>query len=106
MDPDADMKTTAIPIACTLTGKEARGQILEWGDLRARSREISSVAGGVQMIFPSSMIDEVEGLARRERACCSFLDIWTDVRGDLLTLQITSDDPEALDVINDVAGVV
>ncbi len=106
MDSDPETKTTAIPIACTLTDVEARGQILEWGDLRTRSRGIASIAGGIQMTFPASMIDEVEGLARRERACCSFLDIRTEVRGDRLTLQITSDDPEAVDVINDLAGVL
>ncbi len=105
MDAVPDINTTTIPIACTLTADEARGQTLEWADLRALAAGIVALEGGVRMSFSASMVDAVEDLARRERACCAFLNITTSTVDDTLFLEISTDDPEALPVIHAVAGI-
>ncbi len=57
------------------------------------------------MTFSASMVDAVEDLARRESTCCAFLTIITSVDDDVLTLDISSENPEALPVISALAGI-
>jgi len=71
MDSAPDTNTTTVPIACALTTDEARGQTLEWADLRDRATNVAALGGGVRMTFPASMVDTVEDLARREGAYCA-----------------------------------
>lgn len=102
---DSVPDTTTMPIACTLTAGAAQVQVLEWAGLQARATDVSSIEGGVRMTFPASMAESVEDLARRERACCAFLNIATSTVDDKLLLEISTDDPEALPVIHAVAGI-
>lgn len=93
------------PIVCTLTTKAAAAQASQWVDLHHRAIEVRAIDGGARFTLPASMVDDVEGLAQRERSCCAFLDIQTTVHGEVLTLEITSADPEALPVIAAMAGI-
>jgi len=105
MDPDIEIAKTGIPVACTLTTKEAAGQTLEWSDLQARATRIAPLDRGARMTFSASVLDDVEDLIRRERACCAFLTLDTSLNGNLLTLDITSESPDGLAVIQSLAGV-
>lgn len=107
MDTETDIEAAhaVIPIVCTLTAKAGTEQALQWVDLQHSAIEVSAISGGVRMTFPASMVDNVEDLARRERACCAFLTIDTSVTNDVLTLDITSPNPEALTVICALVGI-
>ena len=65
------------PIACSLTEDAAQRQVDEWARLRADAIAVETVAGGVEMVFPARVAATVEDLARREAACCTFLDLTT-----------------------------
>lgn len=93
------------PVACTLTTKQAAERTLEWTDLQHRCTSVESIAGGVRMTMPASMAADVRDLARREVDCCSFLVIETAVEADVLTLDITSPNPDALPIISVVSGI-
>ncbi len=107
MDCETDVEPAGDnpPIACTLTNKEASKQVLEWIDLQHRATAVDPIDGGVRMTLPASLIDDVEDLARREAGCCAFLTIDTSVVGDVLTLDISSANPDALPVISALAGI-
>jgi hypothetical protein len=93
------------PIACTLTTKDAAAQVVEWSDLRTRMTNVVRVENGVEMDFPASLASTVRDLAEREATCCAFLALTTTMRGDHVELRITSDDPDAADVIDLLAGM-
>lgn len=95
----------AKPVACTLTTKEAAEQTIEWVHLSERAEHVAMIDRGVRMVFPATMVDGVESLAERERACCAFLEITTSLTGDRLTLDITSADQEGRAVISKIAGL-
>ena len=61
---------TAIPIACTLTTKDAAGQALEWSDLGRHNTSFDRVEGGASLTFPSQHRTALEDLAAREAQCC------------------------------------
>lgn len=107
MDSETDVEPAGDnpPIACMLTNKEASKQVLEWVDLQRLASAVDPIDGGVRMALPASLIDDVEDLARREAGCCAFLTIDTSVVGDVLTLDISSTDPDALPVISALAGI-
>lgn len=107
MDHETDIETIGAdsPIACTLTNSEATPQLLEWVDLQNRASAIAAIDGGVRMTLPASLVDEVEDLALREAQCCAFLTIDMAVVDDVLTLEISSANPDALPVISALAGI-
>lgn len=92
------------PIACRLTPDEVTAQLGEWERLRSSATSVVPVAGGWSMRFPTGLADEVADLARREAACCSFLDLDTTVDGDSVRLDITSSHDEAGGVIDLLVG--
>ena len=94
-----------IPTACTLAAADAHAQALEWVDLRELAASVTAVDSGVHMTFPISMAPEVEDLAEREAACCSFLTIRTTRVDDQIALQVTTSNADALPVIFALAGV-
>lgn len=94
-----------IPVVCTLSTKDAAAQVLEWVDLQARASSVRRIHGGARMTFPAAMQDAVEDLGRREQACCPFLTISTRVLDNELTLDISSADPDAMPVIEAIAGL-
>lgn len=105
MDTAEDFNPESVPVMCTLTDKTAAAQVLEWADLQPLAIDITQLEGGVRMTFPWAMLGEVESLAQRERACCAFLTITTSVEADVLTLEVTSDNTDALPVISALAGI-
>lgn len=107
--PRADTSATeprdVQPVACTLTTKQAAERTLEWTDLQDRCAGVEIIAGGVRMSMPASMATDVRDLARREVDCCAFLRIETTVEADVLALEITSPNPDALPIISLVSGI-
>jgi hypothetical protein len=94
-----------IPVACTLTPKDAAAQVVEWTDLRVDMLGAERIADGVEMRFPISLASVVRDLAAREASCCAFLDLVVTDVGDEVELRITSDAPEATGVIELLAGL-
>ena len=88
------------PIACTLDAAGARAQLDEWTALRPLCRRTDVTAAGATLWFDPEADDAVRTVAAKEAACCGFLRL--EVRGDagLVRLDITSDRPEALPVID------
>lgn len=107
MDTKTDVETPGarVPIACTLTNNDAAKQLLEWVDLQHRCSEVVAIESGVRMTLPESLTDDIADLVRREAACCAFLTIETSVIGGVLTLDISSPNPDALPVISALAGI-
>jgi len=96
---------SAFPVACTLSAKDADRQLFEWVDLQGHARTVIPMDGGVRLTFPASLTDGIRDLARREAACCAFLAIETTLADDELTVEISSDNPDALPVISALAGI-
>lgn len=107
MDTETDIEAAqpSVSVVCTLTGDDATGQLLEWADIQHHALSVAAVDRGVLMTFPSTMLDDIEDLARRESTCCAFLAISTSVVGEVLTLEVRSENPEALPVISALAGI-
>jgi hypothetical protein len=93
-----------IPVACTLTTKDAAAQVIEWADLRSHMTSVERIEDGVEMTFPIAMAGDVRDLAAREATCCAFLTLVTAECGDEVELRITSDAQEAAGVIDLLAG--
>ena len=98
------MTTSPKPIACSLTANEAAGQLNEWEELQRHVLRTEAVVSGAALIFDVALAERVEDLAAREAACCGFLSIVTSRTSDEVTLEITSEDPEAAPVIAHLTG--
>ena len=94
-----------IPVACTLSAVDAASQAQEWVELQGRVLGVEAVPGGAAMQLPADLADVVADLAAREASCCAFLDISHAVAGDVLTLTMTSQNPDAAPVIRALTGV-
>ncbi len=107
MDTETDIEANSAdsPIVCTLTNNEAVAQTLEWTDLQHRATGVAAIEGGVRMTLPASLVDDVLDLVRIEAGCCAFLTIDTSVVDEVLTLDISSANPDALPVISAMAGI-
>ena len=99
------MDDSSTPVQCSLVPKEAAGQLLEWVYLRSHAVRSEALANGVRMTFTAAHHDALEDLAVRESACCSFLDLSLERAGELVTLQVTSDNPQAHHTIALISGV-
>ncbi len=99
------MTENATPIACTLSHRDAEAQALEWVDLQGLALRTKPLASGARITFPSIYASRIVDLAQREAACCSFLDIVTSRDGDEFVVEITADDPDAIDVIALLTGL-
>ena len=95
---------TEPPLACTLSVEGQAKQLLEWSDLRSHSLAVTSKPAGVEMTFSADLADEINDLAQREQACCSFLTIDQATENGVLTLSITAERPDAQAVIAAIAG--
>jgi len=93
------------PIVCTLSTDDASGQLLEWSDLQHEATDVTAIEGGARMTLPASMVDQVRDLVRREAACCAFLTLDIAVDADLMTLEVTASNSDALPVIAALAGL-
>ena len=94
----------AVELACSLPTRQASQQLGEWSVLQGKAVAVTAVTDGVRMTFPADIADEVEDLARREEACCSFLSIAVHRGTGTVVLEVTSPVPEALPLISMLAG--
>ena len=92
------------PIACSLPARESRDQIGEWQSLISHQVTTERVAGGYAVTFHPDVAPVVQDLARREAACCGFLDIVATPTEHGLRLMMTSENPDALPVIGLLIG--
>jgi len=99
------MDDTYEPLACSLTTADAARQGLEWTDLQGHALTVERIDGGAAMTFAVDLADSVEDLAAREASCCGFLSITTRRTHGEVRLEIISDNPDALPVIEVMAGI-
>ena len=57
------------------------------------------------MTFDIGMAGDLEALATAEASCCSFLSIAVTRTSDRVSIEVTSDNPDALPVIEALAGI-
>ncbi len=93
-----------IPVACTLGPSQAVDQLAEWQELHAQIRSVERIDDGVRLRLPSELYAAAQDLARREEECCRFLAISVGLDGSDSVVEITSDQPEAVPVIDLLAG--
>ena len=92
------------PIACSLPARESRNQIEEWSALTAHQVTSQRIEGGYAITFDSEVTQAVEDLARREAACCEFLTIEATRTESGVLLMMTSENSDALPVIELLVG--
>jgi hypothetical protein len=92
------------PIACSLPARESRDQIGEWQALIGHQVTTERVDGGYAVTYHHEVTPTVQDLARREAACCGFLDIVTTPTDYGIRLVMTSENPDALPVIDLLVG--
>ena len=103
MDSDA---TSPPPVACTLTNAALARQALEWQDLAPLALHSQRIDGGVAASYPLSLADQIEDLTRRESDCCgSWMTIEHERSDAAIHLQITTTNPEGIEVIVALAGL-
>lgn len=93
------------PIACSLPLREAASQVGEWTDLHRHALSYDEMDGGVAVTYPIEMADLVEDLVAREAACCAWLSLETARTSKGIRVELASDNPEALPVIEVLAGL-
>jgi len=100
--PDA---STPPPIVCTLTTKDRSARSVEWTDVASLALTGEPLPNGARSTFGLNDADAIEDLAERERSCCgSWLRIET-ARTDVLTMTVTTDNADGLELIRSMAGV-
>lgn len=99
-----------VPIACTLTAKDAADRVEEW------RRALGASGTGVSRPDPVRLVVAVGSdpakiavlvdLARREKACCEFFGFSFQVGADEVTLEVSvpEDAATALDGFEALAG--
>lgn len=91
------------PIACTLDAAGMDAQLDKWASLRRSYVRHETTASGITLWFDPSVEAALRAVAAKEAACCSFLrlEMHTELHaaGDSLRLEITSDQTQALPVI-------
>jgi len=96
---------TETAVICTLTTKDRVSQTLEWTDLQAISRSSEPLPNGARTTYDLEHADAIDDLVRREMHCCgSWLGI-TTTRAEVLTVEITTENSEGVDLIRNMAGV-
>jgi len=103
--PQPSIGRKRIPVACTLTDNAAVNQAHEWGQLRRHAESVELLEAGVRMVLPAAIAAKAEDLAARERVCCAFLNITFEHGSDQLTIEITTEDPTAMPLLTDLAGI-
>jgi hypothetical protein len=93
------------PVACTLTTAAAVKQHLEWVDIQGQTITREHISSGVAMTFDLDLADRVESLAAREIECCSFLSLDVRRRSQDVRLEIVSDHPGALPMLQATEGL-
>ena len=94
-----------LDLACELEEEKAGAQVDEWRSLRTRALQVEPIPGGVRMWLPADAWAAAEDLARRESACCGFLDLELAPDGDRVRLDLTSEVAAAAPLIASLVGV-
>lgn len=100
--------TSQLPpaITCTLTTDRRIDQQLEWSDLAKHATTCVPIGGGVESEFPLELADQIEDLTERELACCgSWLTIVFHRAVETCRLQLTTTNPEGVDLIRSMSGL-
>ena len=92
------------PIACSLPVRESSDQIGEWRALAEHQLTSERIEGGYAVTFDTDVSQVVEDLALREAACCGFLDIVATNTENGVRLVMTSENPDALPVMELLVG--
>jgi hypothetical protein len=93
-------------VACTLEAAEAGERAAEWGRLRETyGLGAQPLPGGARLWLRPDAQAPADDLARREGACCGFLDLEVVLEGERLHLDVTSQAPDARPVIACIAGL-
>lgn len=100
------------PVVCTLTRKELVVRGLEWSDLSDLALTSEAIDGGVASTYPAELTDKLADLVNREMSCCG---TWmnstveqlgaTEHRGKTVRLELTTTNPDGLDLIRRIAGL-
>ena len=89
-----------LDVACELVPDDVAGRVAEWGRLRDEAVIASEpIAGGVRLWLRASAAETARDLARREAACCGFLDLDLAEEAGRVRLDVTSSAPGAESVI-------
>lgn len=92
-------------VVCTLGVDDRAERRLEWTDLGALALTSDRIEGGVATTYPTDVAEAVEDLAQRESNCCgSWLSANTERMGDVVRLEITTENPDGLSLILKMAG--
>lgn len=104
--PKSDLISTAAAadpdraVMCTLGATERTDRGLAWADLGALSLTSERIDGGTASTYPISIAGDVEALAQSENSCCgSWLTASTERLGDVIRLEVTTENPAGLEVI-------
>ena len=94
-----------LDVACELDAAEAGARATEWRRLRDEAGlGAEPIPGGARIWLRPEAWEAAADLARRETACCGFLDLDLTAEADRLRLDVTSLAPEAPAVIACLAG--
>ncbi|WP_062213588.1 MerR family transcriptional regulator [Streptomyces sp. NBRC 109706] len=79
----------AVPVACSLTGAEAKDRARRWRDLLAGA-EREPIEGGLRLLLPAGAAGDLATLAAAEQRCCPFFDFLLRLDGPKLRLEVTA----------------
>ena len=87
------MASEPVPIACSLSSADARGQLDEWRELlvgaTTESRRVSPTQLLIRFEDEFTGFEGLVDLARREKACCPFFDFSLRIDADAVRLAIS-----------------
>ena len=101
--PDAGSRKL-IPVVCTLGAVDADAQLKEWTAIRSHARSVARIPNGARFEVAADLHAAAADLAEREMQCCTFLDIAVTRGADRVTIEITSESPDAGPVIDALVG--
>ena len=95
-----------LDVACELGNAEVEARVDEWRSLRAGALGSETIAGGARLWLGADAWASADDLARREAACCGFLDIELAREGERVRLDITSKAPDAAPLVASLLGTI
>lgn len=98
------MDTQPTPVQCTLTPRDAAGQLVEWAEVRKHLVRNEAIENGTRMTFPAHLEQTLRDLAIREASCCRFLDLSIENTGEHVVLEVSSRDVNARSTIALIVG--
>jgi len=95
--------TNAKPIVCTLSQTQLTARAQRWSDLIERAAQVvERVPNGVAVRFACGDVAEIEELVRLERLCCEWMTLDLRRSAEAVTLLMTADSKEGVEVIHDM----